>query len=95
MFFYGIAMAQVTSGIRSLLSSPIVYTAFQNLMGARQGWVDFVQEFIRVKAGEALLDVGCGPADISCRNRFSVESITDRAWQAYTPGCRSWSIRDE
>ena len=57
-------MAQVTSGLRALLSSPVVYTAFQNLMGARQGWLRFVGEFVRPIAGERLLDIGCGPADL-------------------------------
>ena len=31
-------MAQVTSGMRAILSSPHVYSLFQNLMGARTGW---------------------------------------------------------
>jgi len=57
-------LVQVTEGIRSLLSSPIYYSAFQSLMGARQGWKVFINEFVRPEEGISLLDLGCGPADI-------------------------------
>lgn len=57
-------MAQITVGIRALLSSPAVYTAFQSLMGAKKGWVQFVNEFVRPAEGMSLLDVGCGPGDL-------------------------------
>ncbi len=57
-------MAQVTHGLRGVLSSPLVYGAFQNLMGARRGWVDFVQEFVRPSIGGRLLDIGCGPGEL-------------------------------
>lgn len=57
-------MAQITRGIRGLLSLPSVYTAFQNLMGARKGWTQFVDEFIKPVSGSKILDVGCGPADL-------------------------------
>jgi SAM-dependent methyltransferase len=57
-------VAQITKGIRALLSSPYVYTAFQSLMGARKGWVRFVNEFVRPVEGMTLLDIGCGPGDL-------------------------------
>lgn len=57
-------MAQVTSGIRAILSSPHVYTLFQNLMGARSGWRRIVAQDIRPRPSDLILDVGCGPADI-------------------------------
>jgi SAM-dependent methyltransferase len=57
-------MAQITSGIRAMLSSPRLYTAFQNLMGARKGWKRFVAEFVRPAAGCRILDIGCGPGDL-------------------------------
>lgn len=55
---------QITSGIRSILSHPTVYTGFQYLMGAHQGWIRIVQNYIRVKPGDAILDLGCGPSDV-------------------------------
>lgn len=55
---------QITSGVRSVLSFPIVYKLFQYMMGAKQGWTYLASSHIRAKAGDNILDVGCGPADI-------------------------------
>lgn len=57
-------MAQVTTGIRSILSQPLVYEAFQNLMGAKQGRMMIVRDYIRPFAGMRILDLGCGTAEI-------------------------------
>jgi SAM-dependent methyltransferase len=57
-------MAQITQGVRSILSHPAIYSAFQNLMGAYQLRSMLVKDFIRPYTGMRLLDIGCGPADI-------------------------------
>lgn len=57
-------MAQDTSGIRALLSIPAVYDFAQTLMGARANRIWLQQEFIQAQAGDRILDVGCGTADI-------------------------------
>ncbi len=57
-------MSQVTSGIRSVLSSPYVYMSFQYLMGAHGVWRRFVKEYVRPFPGAAMLDIGCGPANM-------------------------------
>ena len=57
-------MSQITHGVHAILSNPAVYSAFQNLMGAHQGRLRFVENFIRPSTGMKVLDVGCGPADI-------------------------------
>ncbi len=57
-------MAQITSGVRAIFSSPIIYSAFQNMMGAHRFRVKFVDEFVRPFSGGSILDIGCGPADI-------------------------------
>lgn len=57
-------MSQITSGVYALLSSPRVYTAFQYVMGARAAWTHFVADYVRPFPGAALLDIGCGPADM-------------------------------
>ena len=57
-------MAQITSGVRSILSRPVVYTVLQNIMGARAARVEFVRDFVRPRPGAAVLDVGCGPGDL-------------------------------
>lgn len=57
-------MSQITSGFRSILSSPFVYSTLQMLMGAHSGRTAFVRDFVRPQAGMNVLDIGCGPADI-------------------------------
>ena len=55
---------EISTGVRSVLRVSWIYSAFQNLMGARQGWLRFVNEHVRPVAGDRILDIGCGPADI-------------------------------
>lgn len=57
-------MAQITSGIRAILSSPKIYNFFQNIMGAQKARVEFAQEYIRAQPGNHILDLGCGTAEI-------------------------------
>jgi len=57
-------MAQVTHGIRAVLSHPLVYSAFQSIMGAHRARQSFVTNCVRPFPGMKVLDVGCGPADI-------------------------------
>lgn len=57
-------MAQITTGIRTVLSRPLVYSAFQRLMGAHEDRERYVHHFLQPTAGMRVLDIGCGPADI-------------------------------
>ena len=57
-------MAQITSGIRSLLSQPLVYDFLQMLMGASSARHEFVNKFIRPEAQSRVLDIGCGTAEL-------------------------------
>src|SRR5512133_194816 len=57
-------MAQITSGVRAIFSNPSVYSVFQNIMGAHRSRTDLVEGFIKPFPGCAILDIGCGPADI-------------------------------
>ncbi|MDP7702396.1 bifunctional 2-polyprenyl-6-hydroxyphenol methylase/3-demethylubiquinol 3-O-methyltransferase UbiG [Mycobacterium sp. TY815] len=57
-------MAQVTSGVRAVLSHPAVYEAFQRIMGATRGRERIVRDLIRPFPGMRILDLGCGPAEI-------------------------------
>jgi 2-polyprenyl-3-methyl-5-hydroxy-6-metoxy-1,4-benzoquinol methylase len=56
--------AQVTSGIRAILSKPIVYDTLQRLMGADRGRVQNVRNYVRPFPGMRILDLGCGTAGI-------------------------------
>lgn len=57
-------MAQVTSGIRSVLSHPRVYDAMQSLMGAEKARAFIVRNYVRPFPGMRILDLGCGTAEI-------------------------------
>ena len=47
--------------IRSVLSLPIAYRAFWNLLGGPKYFSIFVHEYVRPEAGMRILDIGCGP----------------------------------
>jgi SAM-dependent methyltransferase len=57
-------MSQITSGMRSVLSSPAIYDRFQNLMGASKRRAELSEHFIRPFSGMKILDIGCGTARI-------------------------------
>lgn len=57
-------MSQITSGIRAILSHPVIYDSLQNIMGARQIRRDLVDNFVRPSSGSRILDIGCGTAEI-------------------------------
>ena len=49
---------------RRLLNSPTAYRLLQNALARPGSDVDFVENYVRVTPGMALLDVGCGPGDL-------------------------------
>lgn len=57
-------MSQITTGLRSVLSSPWVYDLLQNVMGARSARKQFVREYVRPISKCRILDIGCGTARI-------------------------------
>ena len=57
-------MAERTGGIRAPLSSARVYSAFAGLVNGPGGKRRFVDDYLRPKPGDAMLDIGCGPAAI-------------------------------
>ena len=57
-------MAQITSGVRAVLSSPAIYDALQWVMGGRVGRSDFAGTMVRAVAGTRVLDIGCGTGEL-------------------------------
>ena len=57
-------MAQITTGLRSILTLPWVYKALQTAVGAGKFRRYFIDHHVRPKPGERILDIGCGPGEI-------------------------------
>lgn len=57
-------MAQITTGIRGILSLPSAYDVFQNLLGARRSRQQICRDHVDAAAGDVVIDVGCGTAAI-------------------------------
>jgi len=57
-------MAQLTTGIRAILSDPRLYNIFQEVAGAKKFREIYVAEFIAPDGTERILDIGCGTAAI-------------------------------
>ncbi len=52
------------NGIYSVLKHPAVYEALQQVFGAERGRRSFANKYVSAKAGDRVLDIGCGPAHL-------------------------------
>jgi cyclopropane fatty-acyl-phospholipid synthase-like methyltransferase len=59
-----VAMSEVKTGLRGLLAHPALYEAVAAVMGADKGRRRFVENYIKPRPGERVLDVGCGPGEL-------------------------------
>lgn len=57
-------MAQATGHVYRLLTPAAAYQMFQSCLGAARSRRILVDDYIRPKPGDRVLDIGCGPADI-------------------------------
>ncbi len=57
-------MAQVTTGIRRILSIPFIYDLSQAMFGANRSRRLLVAEHFHISKGQHLVDVGCGTGEI-------------------------------
>lgn len=57
-------MTQVSTGLRSILNLPWAYKALQTLVGAGKFRRYFIEQYVRPRPGERILDIGCGPGEI-------------------------------
>ena len=54
----------ITNSLRKLLSTPIIYSTFQEAIGASSSRRKFVDVYMKPNVGDQVLDIGCGPGDI-------------------------------
>jgi len=57
-------MAQITHGLRGILSHPAFYNLMQRMVGAEKARRILVQEFFPQQPAMRMLDIGCGTAEI-------------------------------
>lgn len=74
-------MAEVTTGLRSVLSNPLIYEFVQRIFGGPSGRQEIVDRFIRPEKGDRVLDIGCGPAGL-------LRCMPDVHYVGYDPSAR-------
>ncbi len=52
------------SGLQRWLNAPFLYNLFQDAIGGKAARRKFIQKHVRAKAGDKIIDLGCGPAQI-------------------------------
>lgn len=57
-------MAQITTGLRRILSIPFVYDFSQAVFGANRSRRRLARDHFRISAGQRIVDVGCGTGQI-------------------------------
>lgn len=57
-------MAQVTSGVRKVLSNPLVYNMLQSVIGPKKSLKTYVDDYIKPSKNSRILDIGCGTSEI-------------------------------
>lgn len=55
---------QRDAGVRSWLKVPFLYNLFQDAIGGNALRRSFIESHVRAKAGDKVIDIGCGPAEI-------------------------------
>jgi SAM-dependent methyltransferase len=57
-------MAEVSTGLYSVLSRPEVYLMLQRTLGSGRLYKHLLSEVVKPRPGMRVLDIGCGPGDI-------------------------------
>lgn len=96
--------AAITRALRRLLSAPVgrarAYQWLQRTVGQERLLKRFVDEALRLRAGDRVLDVGCGPADVRAAMPDGVHYTGVEPHAPYREGARrrfgaTIELRDE
>jgi SAM-dependent methyltransferase len=81
-------VSQTTTGVRAILSVPAIYQLWAILVGGERWHRTLAREHVVPVAGERVLDVGCGPADL-LRHLGDVEYVGLDLSQRYVANARA------
>ncbi|OBU56709.1 class I SAM-dependent methyltransferase [Stenotrophomonas maltophilia] len=81
-------MSQKTDGLHAVLSHPAVYDLLQNLLGARRSRARLIQDHIRPRQGDHVLDIGCGTGELFSQLPAGLHYIGFDLSQAYIEAAR-------
>lgn len=79
---------QNDSGLQRLLTIPFIYNLFQEIVGANAARRKFINEYMRPKPTDKIIDIGCGPAQMLSWMPESVEYIGIDASPSYIEAAR-------
>lgn len=57
-------MAQITTGVRAILSAPWAYDGLQGALGVTNARRIVCADYLRAQSGDNVVDIGCGTAEI-------------------------------
>lgn len=57
-------MAEINTGLRRILTHPLVYRGLRDVLGLNRWQRQYVLNYIRPKLGDRILDIGCGTGEI-------------------------------
>jgi SAM-dependent methyltransferase len=62
--FTGTQTMQDDTGLKAILKVATLYSWYQRAVGADYAWKWLVREHLRARAGDKIIDIGCGPGDV-------------------------------
>lgn len=82
-------MAQITTGLRKLLSLPAFYNSFSKILGAEDSRRFFAERYVSADGNSKILDIGCGTSEILTYLPKDVEYIGYDLSETYIDAARA------